>query len=128
MIQWSGSNADPVLYYSKDDLRHRYLLPNYRFGEMRRGKIGLRPCKLKHVNEARKVWKMIKTLAGIEDRDLKSLRHTFAVFCASCGVSLRVIQKYLGHKTIQTTEIYGAASENFIKEESKKVSTGFNAA
>ena len=128
MVIDARSNADPVLYYSKEDLRHRYLFPNCRFGEIRRGKRGLRPCKLKSVKEVRKIWHMIKTLAGVEDRDLKSLRHTFAVFCVSCGVSLRVLQKYLGHKTIQTTEIYGAASENFIKQESEKVSAGFNAA
>jgi hypothetical protein len=71
---------------------------NIRYGQNRRGKRGLRPCKLLHLKEVRKVWNQIKKEAGVEDRDLKSLRHTFAVFCVSQNVSLRVLQKYLGHK------------------------------
>ena len=122
------SKGDPVHYYGPDDLRHKYLFPNCRFGEVRRGNRGLKPCKLKHVKEARKLWKEIKKLAGVEDRDLKSLRHTFAVFSVSKGVSLRAIQKYLGHSTVQTTEIYAAAAPDFLQNESEKISKGFDAA
>ena len=121
------SKGDPVHYYPKEDLRNKYLFPNCRFGQIRRTKRGLKPCKLKHIHEVRKLWKQIKKLAGVEDRDLKSLRHTFAVFCVSCGVSLRAIQKYLGHTTIKTTEIYAAADPKFLEAETDKVSTGFAA-
>ena len=121
------SKADPVQYYGSDDQRHRHLFPNCRFGQMRRTKRGLKPCKLKHIHEVRKLWKQIKKEAGVEDRDLKSLRHTFAVFCVSCGVSLRAIQKYLGHTSIKTTEIYAAADPKFLEAEADKVSEGFAA-
>ncbi|MBC8298358.1 MAG: site-specific integrase [Pelagibacterales bacterium] len=121
------SKGDPVHYYPKEDLRHRYLFPNCRMGQLRRTKRGLKPCKLKHIKEVRKVWKQIKKLAGVEDRDLKSLRHTFAVFCVTCGVSLRALQKMLGHASIQTTEIYAAADPEFLKSESNKISAGFAA-
>ena len=121
------SDADPVLYYSKGDLRHKYLFPNCRYGERRRGKRGLRPCKLLHINEVRKTWKLIKDAAGVEDRDLKSLRHTFAVFCVSKGISLRVIQKFLGHKRIETTMIYAAATDDFVNAESDKLAKGYAA-
>ena len=121
------SKADPVQYYGSDDQRHRHLFPNCRFGQMRRTKRGLKPCKLKHIHEVRKLWKQIKKEAGVEDRDLKSLRHTFAVFCVSCGVSLRAIQKYLGHASIKTTEIYAAADPKFLEAEADKVSIGFAA-
>ena len=121
------SDADPVLYYPKDDLRHKYLFPNYRYGARRRGKRGLRPCKLLHINEVRKTYKLIKAAAGVEDRDLKSLRHTFAVFCVSQGISLRVIQKYLGHKRIETTMIYAAATDDFVNAESEKLAKGYAA-
>jgi integrase len=121
------SNGDPVHYYSKDDLRHKYLFPNCRMGQMRRTKRGLKPCKLKHIHEVRKLWKEIKKEAGVEDRDLKSLRHTFAVFCVSCGVSMRALQKMLGHASIQTTEIYAAADPKFLEAEADKVSVGFAA-
>ena len=121
------SNSDPVHYYGSEDQRHKHLFPNCRMGQMRRTKRGLKPCKLKHIHEVRKLWKQIKELAGVEDRDLKSLRHTFAVFCVSCGVSLRALQKMLGHASIQTTEIYAAADPEFLKAEADKVSIGFAA-
>ena len=121
------SNSDPVHYYGSEDQRHKHLFPNCRMGQMRRTKRGLKPCKLKHIHEVRKLWKQIKELAGVEDRDLKSLRHTFAVFCVSCGVSLRALQKMLGHASIQTTEIYAAADPKFLEAEADKISAGFAA-
>jgi len=127
LIIKARSNADEVLYYPKDDLRHKYLFPNIRYGQNRRGKRGLRPCKLLHLKEVRKVWNQIKKEAGVEDRDLKSLRHTFAVFCVSQNVSLRVLQKYLGHKRIETTMIYAAASDDFVNAESDKLAKGYAA-
>jgi site-specific recombinase XerD len=50
------------------------------------------------------------------------------VFSVSKGVSLRAIQKYLGHSTVQTTEIYAAAAPDFLQNESEKISKGFDAA
>ena len=127
LILKARSDADPVLYYPTDDLRHKYLFPNCRYGEMRRGKRDLRPCKLLHINEVRKTWKLIKVAASVDDRDLKSLRHTFAVFCVSSGVSLRVLQKYMGHKRIETTMIYAAATDDFVNAESDKLAKGYAA-
>ena len=71
------------------------------------------------------MWKKIKKDAGVRNRDLKSLRHTFATYCVTIGVPLRMIQKYLMHKSIKTTEVYAAASEDLVKQENKKVSAGF---
>ena len=127
LIMKARSDADPVLYYPTGDLRNKYLFPNCRYGELRRGKRGLRPCKLLHINEVRKTWKLIKDAAGVNDRDLKSLRHTFAVFCVSSGVSLRVLQKYMGHKRIETTMIYAAATDDFVDAESDKLAKGYAA-
>jgi len=127
LIMKARSDADPVLYYPTGDLRNKYLFPNCRYGELRRGKRGLRPCKLLHINEVRKTWKLIKDAAGVTDRDLKSLRHTFAVFCVSSGVSLRVLQKYMGHKRIETTMIYAAATDDFVDAESDKLAKGYAA-
>jgi integrase len=127
LIMKARSDADPVLYYPTGDLRNKYLFPNCRYGELRRGKRGLRPCKLLHINEVRKTWKLIKDAAGVNNRDLKSLRHTFAVFCVSSGVSLRVLQKYMGHKRIETTMIYAAATDDFVDAESDKLAKGYAA-
>jgi len=127
LIMKARSDADPVLYYPTGDLRNKYLFPNCRYGELRRGKRGLRPCKLLHINEVRKTWKLIKDAAGVTDRDLKSLRHPLAVFCVSSGVSLRVLQKYMGHKRIETTMIYAAATDDFVDAESDKLAKGYAA-
>jgi integrase len=127
LIMKHRSNGDPVLYYPQEDLRHDYLFPNSNYGLLRRGKRGLKPCKLRHLKDVRKLYAEIKKVAGVEDRDVKALRHTFAVFCVSQGISLRVIQKYLGHKSIQTTEIYAAVTDDFVKAESDKVTAGYAA-
>jgi len=82
---------------------------------------------LLHLKDVRKLYAEIKKDAGVEDRDLKALRHTFAVFCVSQGISLRVIQKYLGHKSIKTTEIYATATDEFVEAESNKVTAGYAA-
>mgnify|MGYP000961294898 CR=1 FL=1 len=67
------SNNDQGHYYGTNDLRHEYLFTNRRMGQIRRSKRGLKPCKLKHIHEVRKMWKHIKKIAGVENSDLKSL-------------------------------------------------------
>jgi integrase/recombinase XerD len=69
---------------------------------------------------------MIKREAGVEHRDLKSLRHTFATYCLEVGVSMRMLQLYLGHRSIKTTELYGAISKALMLAENKKLTAAFN--
>ena len=73
------------------------------------------------------MWKKIKKEAGVKSRDLKSLRHTFATYCVTVGIPLRTIQKYLMHKSIKTTEVYAAVSEDAIILGNEKLTAGFNA-
>ena len=113
-------------YYPPKDPRHDYIFPNWMHGKNKMTRRGIRKCKLLHIHEVKKTWSKIKELAGVENRDLKSLRHTFATFCVTSGVPLRMIQKYLMHTSIKTTEVYAAASEELIKTENIKVTEAFD--
>ncbi len=114
-------------YYPVGDARHDYIFPNWMYGLNKMTLRGVRKCKLKHIHEVKLMWKKIKKEAGVVSRDLKSLRHTFATYCVTIGIPLRTIQKYLMHKSIKTTEIYAAVSEDAIIIGNEKLTAGFNA-
>jgi len=113
-------------YYPVGDPRHNYVFPNWMFGANKMTLRGVRKCKLKHIHEVKLMWKKIKEKAEVKSRDLKSLRHTFATYCVTIGIPLRTIQKYLMHKSIKTTEIYAAVSEDAIIIGNEKLTAGFN--
>lgn len=62
--------------------------------------------KLGHLVEPRKAWNRVLKRAGIKDLRLHDLRRTLGSWQASCGSSLTVIGKSLGHKNLATTSIY----------------------
>lgn len=52
---------------------------------------------------------------------LHDLRHTFATRCLECGISLKVVQSWLGHSRLDTTAmIYSHLLPDFIQSESEK--------
>lgn len=53
---------------------------------------------------------------------LHMLRHTFITNCVEKGVSLKAVQRWAGHKSLETTEkIYTHISSQFEQEEAKKI-------
>lgn len=66
------------------------------------------------------IWRMIKRLAkkaGIQKRiSPHTLRHSFATHLLERGADLRVIQDFLGHSNIQTTDRYTHISQKQIKD------------
>jgi len=57
---------------------------------------------------------------GIDDRRLKvvfhTLRHTAASWLVNQGITLPVIAKILGHKTLQMTERYSHVNDESVKK------------
>lgn len=52
------------------------------------------------------MYKTAQQRAGLKPIRFHDLRHTFGTICAAAGIPLNVIQGYLGHAHISTTEIY----------------------
>lgn len=71
------------------------------------------------------IWKNLKTkmqLLGIrKDVTVHTLRHSFATHLVQNGADIRYVQNFLGHKSINTTEIYTHLDMHHIKEIYDKV-------
>ncbi|PIR39746.1 MAG: integrase [Alphaproteobacteria bacterium CG11_big_fil_rev_8_21_14_0_20_39_49] len=59
-----------------------------------------------YINNIQKPWRRFRTMAGLEDVRIHDLRHSFASFAVSKGMSLPMIGKLLGHTQVQTTARY----------------------
>ncbi len=60
------------------------------------------------------------------DMKLHSLRHTFATRCLESGISIKVVQHWLGHASMSTTaNIYSHVQTSFELEEAKKYDPKF---
>ena len=52
---------------------------------------------------------------------LHDLRHTFATRCLECGISIKVLQQWLGHSRLETTSgIYVHVLDSFNRSEAEK--------
>jgi len=59
-----------------------------------------------HLDNMQKPWRRFRRMAGIEDVRIHDLRHSFASFAVSKGMSLAMIGRLLGHSQVQTTARY----------------------
>lgn len=66
------------------------------------------------------IWKNLKQnmqLLGIKKEvTVHTLRHSFATHLVQNGADIRYVQSFLGHKSINTTEIYAHLDMRYIKE------------
>ena len=74
---------------------------------------GQRPGK--HIVSLQVPWKKICVKAGVTACRVHDLRHSFASFAASDGLSLLMIGKLLGHKTPATTARYAHLTDSALK-------------
>jgi integrase len=63
-------------------------------------------CGCGHLADLQPFWQRVRLRAGLIDARIHDLRHTFATMAASQGMSLPIIGKMLGHKTVQSTQRY----------------------
>ena len=81
----------------KTDKTHRreYVFPSKR-----------NKSKTPHYVEPKKAWATIRKTAGLEDVHIHDLRRTLGSWQAIMGSSLQIIGRSLGHKSLQSTEVY----------------------
>jgi len=71
-----------------------------------KGRIFKSPRTGGRIDNIDNAWKSVKTEAKIENFRIKDLRHTFGSWLAIAGVDLITIRDLMGHRNIETTEIY----------------------
>ena len=75
-----------------------------------------------HLTDMQKPWRRIRKRAEIEDVRIHDLRHSFASYAVSQGMSLPIIGKLLGHTQVQTTARYAHLMSDTIKQAAGQVS------
>lgn len=76
-----------------------------------------------HIVDIKKTWQRLLDRAGIDDLWVHDLRRTFGSWMLADGHSLSVIGKALGHKDIQSTQIYARLSVEQLRDPVYSVSS-----
>lgn len=75
-----------------------------------------------------KVWRIVRSMAGLEDVRLHDLRHSFASIAVSGGASLPIIGALLGHTNNATTQRYAHLNDDPLKAATESISSKISAA
>lgn len=97
-----SGQAITLLKEMQEEANSLYLFP---------GKIPGKPLQ-----DIKKAWKAIRTLAGIPDVRLHDLRHTHASHLVSSGLSLSIVGKLLGHTQASTTQRYAHLADASLRQ------------
>ena len=81
-----------------------------------------------HYEGTPKVWRIVRTMAGLDDVRLHDLRHSFASIAVSGGASLPIIGALLGHTDSSTTQRYAHLHDDPLKAASEAVGSKIAAA
>lgn len=81
-----------------------------------------------HYEGTPKVWRIVRSIAGLEDVRLHDLRHSFASIAVAGGASLPIIGALLGHTDSATTQRYAHLHDDPLKAASEAVGSKIAAA
>lgn len=73
-----------------------------------------------HIAPSNRKWQRICQRAGLEDCRLHDLRRTLGSWMAVGGTSLPIVGKALGHRSLQTTEVYARLSTEPVRDAIEK--------
>ena len=96
-----------ILYRMKEDSKSEWLFPS-------------KTSKSGHLEDPKRAWKEILSLANIQNFRLHDLRRTFGSYQAIAGSSLNIIGKSLGHKSTGATQIYSRLSLGAVEDSVQK--------
>lgn len=83
-------------------------------------------CKYSRPVYQRQMVRICKDL-NLKNVSIHSLRHTFATRCAEAGVTAKVVQKWLGHSTLEMTlNVYTHVNAEFEQKEADIFDTHFD--
>jgi len=69
-----------------------------------------------HISEPKSAWKKILAAANLDGLRMHDLRRTLGSWQALAGVSLAIIGRSLGHKSLQATQVYARLNVDPIRE------------
>ncbi|HPO07624.1 MAG TPA: tyrosine-type recombinase/integrase [bacterium] len=76
-----------------------------------------------HIAEVKSAWKRVLKRAGLTDLRPHDARRTAASWLASSGTSMRVVQEFLGHKSLATTaSVYARLQRRPVEEAAQDLS------
>jgi integrase len=100
---------------------------NRRYDDQQPGKyvFPAKKCNSKtgHLTEPKKSWATICAKAGLKDVRIHDLRRTMGSWQSLLGASMQVIGRSLGHKSMQSTEVYARLNDDPVRASMGKAIT-----
>lgn len=80
------------------------------------------------IRDLQKPWSRYRDAANLSDMRIHDLRHSFASYAISQGMTLAMVGKLLGHTQVQTTARYAHLMDDPVREAAGKVAQGIASA
>lgn len=77
------------------------------------------------ISDIQKIWSVIRAQIGLSDVRLHDLRHTYASVGIAEGLTLPVIGRLLGHRSISATMVYAHINEEHLRVSAGKIAKNF---